>query len=122
MVGIAQLVRASDCGSECRRFEAVYSPEKKNKEGFKSLSFLQAGEELVDSVVFREMLLEVFLALLKVSLLPIDLIDFNLEFGGFLPFCRSLAGDGDFIDTDNRFLSSELGFKSVHLKPLQGQV
>ena len=26
MVPIVQLVRASDCGSECRRFESVWAP------------------------------------------------------------------------------------------------
>ena len=29
MVPVVQLVRASDCGSECRRFESVRAPKKK---------------------------------------------------------------------------------------------
>ena len=28
MVPVVQLVRASDCGSECRRFESVRAPQK----------------------------------------------------------------------------------------------
>ncbi len=34
MVGVAQLVRASDCGSEGRRFDPAYSPllNKKNEQ------------------------------------------------------------------------------------------
>ena len=30
MVVIVQLVRASDCGSECRGFESHYPPEERN--------------------------------------------------------------------------------------------
>ena len=30
MVPIVQLVRASDCGSECRRFESVWAPKVDN--------------------------------------------------------------------------------------------
>ena len=30
MVPVVQLVRASDCGSECRRFESVRAPSKRN--------------------------------------------------------------------------------------------
>ena len=30
MVPVVQLVRASDCGSECRRFESVRAPKKKS--------------------------------------------------------------------------------------------
>ena len=30
MVPVVQLVRASDCGSECRRFESVRAPSKAN--------------------------------------------------------------------------------------------
>ncbi len=30
MVPVVQLVRASDCGSECRRFESVRAPLKEN--------------------------------------------------------------------------------------------
>ena len=30
MVPVVQLVRASDCGSECRRFESVRAPFKEN--------------------------------------------------------------------------------------------
>ena len=30
MVPVVQLVRASDCGSECRRFESVRAPYKTN--------------------------------------------------------------------------------------------
>ena len=29
MVPVVQLVRASDCGSECRRFESVRAPKQK---------------------------------------------------------------------------------------------
>ena len=31
MVDVVQLVRASDCGSECRRFESGLPPNKKRK-------------------------------------------------------------------------------------------
>ena len=31
MVPVVQLVRASDCGSECRRFESVRAPKQENK-------------------------------------------------------------------------------------------
>ena len=30
MVPIVQLVRASDCGSECRRFESVWAPQQES--------------------------------------------------------------------------------------------
>ena len=30
MVPVVQLVRASDCGSECRRFESVRAPKQEN--------------------------------------------------------------------------------------------
>ena len=30
MVPVVQLVRASDCGSECRRFESVRAPKVEN--------------------------------------------------------------------------------------------
>ena len=36
MVPIVQLVRASDCGSECRRFESDWAPSQKS---LKSLNF-----------------------------------------------------------------------------------
>ena len=31
MVPVVQLVRASDCGSECRRFESVRAPSKRHR-------------------------------------------------------------------------------------------
>lgn len=31
MVAVVQLVRASDCGSECRGFESLQSPKKKEE-------------------------------------------------------------------------------------------
>ena len=37
MVPVVQLVRASDCGSECRRFESVRAPYQK----FLQVVFLQ---------------------------------------------------------------------------------
>ena len=33
MVPVVQLVRASDCGSECRRFESVRAPQKTSPKG-----------------------------------------------------------------------------------------
>ena len=35
MVPVVQLVRASDCGSECRRFESVRAPKQENKGNFR---------------------------------------------------------------------------------------
>ena len=35
MVPVVQLVRASDCGSECRRFESVRAPKVENKGNFR---------------------------------------------------------------------------------------
>ena len=45
MVGVAQLVRASDCGSEGRGFESHYPPHKRNGIGRRSRShfFLSYG-------------------------------------------------------------------------------
>ena len=37
MVPVVQLVRASDCGSECRRFESVRAPTPKQKQGCRAL-------------------------------------------------------------------------------------
>ena len=34
MVPIVQLVRASDCGSECRGFESHWAPKKRKSKGF----------------------------------------------------------------------------------------
>ena len=42
MVPVVQLVRASDCGSECRRFESVRAPQKKkscNPRGYGTFIF-----------------------------------------------------------------------------------
>ena len=41
MVIVAQLVRASDCGSEGRGFESRLSPQKKETVSFDTVSFFQ---------------------------------------------------------------------------------
>ena len=40
MVGIVQLVRASDCGSECRGFEPHYPPFFANSSSFKIVEMI----------------------------------------------------------------------------------
>ena len=40
MVAVVQLVRASDCGSECRRFESDQPPTKKRVTKRRSLFFI----------------------------------------------------------------------------------
>ena len=40
MVAVVQLVRASDCGSECRRFESDQPPKKKRVTKRCSLFFI----------------------------------------------------------------------------------
>ena len=43
MVPIVQLVRASDCGSECRRFESDWAPSRTNPRYFGDFLFLDTG-------------------------------------------------------------------------------
>ena len=43
MVPVVQLVRASDCGSECRRFESVRAPHKKGDIAAKQCLFFVSG-------------------------------------------------------------------------------
>ena len=45
MVRVAQLVRASDCGSEGRGFESHLAPQKKRRELF-TLAFSFGGKSL----------------------------------------------------------------------------
>ena len=42
MVPVVQLVRASDCGSECRGFESHRAPKNKNEVSSTSFLFLDA--------------------------------------------------------------------------------
>ena len=52
MAGIAQLARASDCGSECRGFEPRFPPQLKRPDSSRIRSFLISGEEWVAIVPF----------------------------------------------------------------------
>ena len=52
MVPIVQLVRASDCGSECRGFESHWAPKKRPNN--RSLFFVPAGFEPDQQLLFLD--------------------------------------------------------------------
>ena len=50
MVTVVQLVRASDCGSECRGFESLQSPPKKRKFKMNFLFFYVQGFYVIEVI------------------------------------------------------------------------
>ena len=44
MAGVAQLVRASVCGTECRQFESGHPPHKIQTRIFAGLNFIRLGQ------------------------------------------------------------------------------